>query len=136
MLENQPVLSNKRNVSCSKIQLEPLMGLTLKTPFLYLCESWLCNVTKISCLCSLYRGVCTQAPCYCIIMEYCPYGQLYEILRDGKELPVSLVLEWSKQIASGMNYLHNHKIIHRDLKSPKWVTFYWCAMLRYAGVSK
>ncbi|KAK3578064.1 hypothetical protein CHS0354_032712 [Potamilus streckersoni] len=65
-----------------------------------------------------FKGVCTQAPCYCIIMEYCPYGQLYEILRDGKNIPPSLTLEWSKQIASGMNYLHNHKIIHRDLKSP------------------
>nr|KAG5713709.1 hypothetical protein BaRGS_024336 [Batillaria attramentaria] len=65
-----------------------------------------------------FKGVCTQAPCYCIIMEYCPYGQLYEVLRDGKEIPPSLVLDWSKQIASGMNYLHSHKIIHRDLKSP------------------
>jgi serine/threonine protein kinase len=52
-------------------------------------------------------------------MEYCPYGQLYEVLRDGKEIPPALVLDWSKQIASGMNYLHSHKIIHRDLKSPK-----------------
>ncbi|KAL8576599.1 hypothetical protein ACOMHN_025074 [Nucella lapillus] len=65
-----------------------------------------------------FKGVCTQAPCYCIIMEYCPYGQLYEVLRDGKEIPPALVLDWSKQIASGMNYLHSHKIIHRDLKSP------------------
>lgn len=65
-----------------------------------------------------FRGVCTQAPCYCIIMEYCPYGQLYEILKDGKEIPPALILDWSKQIASGMNYLHSHKIIHRDLKSP------------------
>lgn len=65
-----------------------------------------------------FKGVCTQAPCYCIIMEYCPYGQLYEVLRDGKEIPPALILDWSKQIASGMNYLHSHKIIHRDLKSP------------------
>ncbi|XP_013394256.1 mitogen-activated protein kinase kinase kinase 12 [Lingula anatina] len=65
-----------------------------------------------------FKGVCTQAPCYCIIMEYCPYGQLYEVLRDGKEIPPTLILDWAKQITSGMNYLHSHKIIHRDLKSP------------------
>ncbi|XP_023235625.1 mitogen-activated protein kinase kinase kinase 13-A-like isoform X1 [Centruroides sculpturatus] len=64
------------------------------------------------------KGVCTQAPCYCIVMEYCPYGPLYEVLRQGREVPPAVVVEWSKQIASGMNYLHSHKIIHRDLKSP------------------
>ncbi|XP_074651356.1 mitogen-activated protein kinase kinase kinase 13-A-like [Tubulanus polymorphus] len=65
-----------------------------------------------------FKGVCTQAPCYCIIMEYCPYGQLYEVLRDGKEIPPALLLDWGRQVVCGMNYLHNHKIIHRDLKSP------------------
>ncbi|PSN48755.1 hypothetical protein C0J52_08925 [Blattella germanica] len=63
-------------------------------------------------------GVCTQAPCYCIIMEYCPYGPLYNLLKDGEEVPPIRLVNWAKQIASGMHYLHNHKIIHRDLKSP------------------
>jgi len=54
-------------------------------------------------------------------MEYCPYGQLYDVLHDAKLLPPSLLCDWAKQITSGMTYLHAHKIIHRDLKSPKSV---------------
>lgn len=65
------------------------------------------------------RGVCTAAPCYCIVMEYCPYGPLYNLLKDGQDIPPDRVANWAKEIASGMNYLHQHKIIHRDLKSPK-----------------
>jgi len=66
-----------------------------------------------------FRGVCTQAPVFCVVMEYCPYGPLFNYLREGSERvpPVKLV-EWTKQIASGVKYLHDHKIIHRDLKSP------------------
>ena len=66
-----------------------------------------------------FRGVCTQAPVFCIVMEYCPYGPLFNLLREGKEVPPKKLVEWTKQIATGMNYLHQHKIIHRDLKSPK-----------------
>ncbi|XP_047730159.1 mitogen-activated protein kinase kinase kinase 13 isoform X6 [Prionailurus viverrinus] len=51
-------------------------------------------------------------------MEYCAHGQLYEVLRAGRKITPRLLVDWSTGIASGMNYLHLHKIIHRDLKSP------------------
>ncbi|NWU73610.1 M3K12 kinase, partial [Pterocles burchelli] len=69
-------------------------------------------------------GVCTQAPCYCIIMEFCAQGQLYEVLRAGRRVTPSLLVDWSMGIAGGMNYLHLHKIIHRDLKSPNMLITY------------
>lgn len=61
---------------------------------------------------------------FCIVMEYCPYGQLYTHLsglKDKELLKPSQMMDWSKQIAHGMNYLHTNKIIHRDLKSPKYL---------------
>jgi len=59
-------------------------------------------------------------------MEYCPYGPLYNYLRESEggsmcRVPPNRLVEWTKQIASGMKYLHDHKILHRDLKSPKYV---------------
>lgn len=54
-------------------------------------------------------------------MEYCAQGQLYEVLRAGRKITPSLLVDWAMGIAGGMNYLHLHKIIHRDLKSPKYI---------------
>ncbi|CAH2224729.1 mitogen-activated kinase kinase kinase 12 isoform X1 [Pelobates cultripes] len=71
-----------------------------------------------------FKGVCTQAPCYCILMEFCAQGQLYEVLRAGRKVTPSLLVDWSMGIAGGMNYLHLHKIIHRDLKSPNMLITY------------
>ncbi|KAF4524846.1 hypothetical protein B566_EDAN014697 [Ephemera danica] len=65
-----------------------------------------------------FMGVCTAAPCYCIVMEYCPYGPLFNLLKEGEEIPPNRLINWAEQIADGMHYLHNNKIIHRDLKSP------------------
>ncbi|GIY58812.1 mitogen-activated protein kinase kinase kinase 12 [Caerostris extrusa] len=65
-----------------------------------------------------FKGVCIQSPCFCIIMEFCPYGQLYEMLRSDRDIPPDKTLDWCKQIVSGMEYLHQNRIVHRDLKSP------------------
>ncbi|XP_030386471.1 mitogen-activated protein kinase kinase kinase 13-A isoform X2 [Scaptodrosophila lebanonensis] len=65
-----------------------------------------------------FKGVCTQSPVFCIIMEYCPYGPLQNILKEEQNMLPSRLVSWAKQIAIGMQYLHSHKIIHRDLKSP------------------
>ncbi|OWK50247.1 Mitogen-activated protein kinase kinase kinase 12 [Lonchura striata] len=57
-------------------------------------------------------------------MEFCAQGQLYEVLRAGRKVTPSLLVDWSMGIAGGMNYLHLHKIIHRDLKSPNMLITY------------
>ncbi|VDK64658.1 unnamed protein product [Onchocerca ochengi] len=65
-----------------------------------------------------FIGVCTQSPCFCIVMEYCGQGQLYELIRSGHHIEKDTFGEWARQIGDGMNYLHQKRIIHRDLKSP------------------
>ncbi|KAJ6642699.1 Mitogen-activated protein kinase kinase kinase 12 [Pseudolycoriella hygida] len=65
-----------------------------------------------------FKGVCTQTHELGIIMEYCPHGSLDFILRDEEFLRPARLVAWAKQIALGMQYLHDHKIVHRDLKSP------------------
>uniref|UniRef100_A0A2A4K5N2 Protein kinase domain-containing protein n=1 Tax=Heliothis virescens TaxID=7102 RepID=A0A2A4K5N2_HELVI len=65
-----------------------------------------------------FKGISTDGPKSCIIMEFCQYGPLFEYIHSGSCFLPSQILKWAKEIAQGMTYLHSNKIIHRDLKSP------------------
>ena len=53
-----------------------------------------------------------------IVMGYCEGGDLCTRLKSygGKLLPETQVVEWFVQIALALQYLHDRKILHRDLK--------------------
>ena len=56
-----------------------------------------------------------------ILMEYAAGGSLCSTLNKIRctlsKLPVNVVADWSKQIAEGMLYLQDKKLVHRDLKT-------------------
>ncbi|XP_033209043.1 mitogen-activated protein kinase kinase kinase 10 isoform X2 [Belonocnema kinseyi] len=65
------------------------------------------------------EGVCLKMPNMCLVMEYARGGSLNRIL-SGRKIRPDVLVDWSIQIARGMDYLHNKapiSLIHRDLKS-------------------
>lgn len=52
--------------------------------------------------------------CIYFILEYCEGGELYSLL--GKPIKEETALNYFKQIFSGLYYLNENKIIHRDIK--------------------
>jgi NIMA (never in mitosis gene a)-related kinase len=54
-------------------------------------------------------------------MEYAEKGDLEKYLEmrkvEGKPLTEAQVIEWFIQLALGMKYIHEKKIVHRDLKA-------------------
>ncbi|MBV9228818.1 MAG: serine/threonine protein kinase, partial [Chloroflexi bacterium] len=51
-----------------------------------------------------------------LIMDYAPGGIIREIYPAGSPLPLKVVVAYVRQIASALQYAHNHNVIHRDVK--------------------
>ncbi|NXW71690.1 NEK11 kinase, partial [Hirundo rustica] len=58
---------------------------------------------------------------FCIITEYCEGGDLdfkiQEYKDSGKTFAQSQVIDWFIQLLLGVNYMHERRILHRDLKA-------------------
>ena len=59
-----------------------------------------------------------------IVMEFCSGGDLNQLITEQKEagggrrLDEKKVIDWSTQIALAIFYMHDKRILHRDLKTP------------------
>jgi serine/threonine protein kinase len=51
-----------------------------------------------------------------LVMDYAPNGSLRQQYPQGTRLPLQTTVSYVKQIASALEYAHNHKLIHRDIK--------------------
>jgi len=52
-------------------------------------------------------------------MVYCDGGDIYTRIKQskGKNFPESQIIDWLSQMALALFYLHERKILHRDMKT-------------------
>ncbi len=51
-----------------------------------------------------------------LVMEYAPHGTLRQRHLKGSKLPLDLILPYIQQVASALQYTHDQRLIHRDVK--------------------
>ncbi len=64
-----------------------------------------------------YYGTVTLVDGYYIVTELAEKGSLWYFLRNHPDPDLQQSFRWAKEIARGVEYLHQYKCIHRDLKS-------------------
>ena len=61
-------------------------------------------------------GIEEQGKAPFLVMDYAPNGTMRQRHRSGEILPLPTVIDYVKQIASALQYAHNQRVIHRDVK--------------------
>ena len=73
----------------------------------------------------------------CLVMEYVEGVTLAEQLKKRGALPMAQALAVFSQIVAAVDYMHNHDIIHRDIKAANIrLTTEGCAKLLDFGIAK
>jgi len=70
-----------------------------------------------SAICTLL-GTCMQQSLPALVLEYMCGGSLFDLLHNsGATLTPPLISRLALEVATGINYLHQNAVIHRDIKS-------------------
>jgi len=64
-----------------------------------------------------FVGVCNQRDCLFLALELMEGGDLHDLLHRGAQLPMREKLRMAEEIAKGLQFLHNNKVLHCDLKT-------------------
>eukprot|EP00466_Bigelowiella_natans_P018194 jgi/Bigna1/77113/fgenesh1_pg.45_\ len=64
-----------------------------------------------------FFGVCLRPPELFLVFEFCRKGSLRDVLDSPMSLPIATRVQLALDVAEGMAFLHQQKIVHRDLKS-------------------
>jgi serine/threonine protein kinase/outer membrane protein assembly factor BamB len=51
-----------------------------------------------------------------LVMEYAPHGSLRQRYPIGTRLPLETIVSYVRQVSDALQYAHNEKLIHRDVK--------------------
>ena len=51
-----------------------------------------------------------------LVMEYAPHGSLRQRHPTGSRLPLETIVAYVHQVASALQYIHDQRLIHRDVK--------------------
>ncbi|KAI8368718.1 kinase-like domain-containing protein [Blakeslea trispora] len=80
-------------------------------------EFCIASVLDHSNVCKTLDLVLDEKKHYCIVMEYCPGGDLYSYIKEGHlEDSIDETHDLFKQLLKGLSYLHELGVAHRDIK--------------------
>ncbi|XP_010286652.1 PREDICTED: mitogen-activated protein kinase kinase kinase 19 [Phaethon lepturus] len=63
-----------------------------------------------------YLGTCLEDNILSIFMEFVPGGSISSIINRFGPLPEIVLCKYTKQILQGVAYLHDNRVVHRDIK--------------------